>query len=112
MIELRSGDNAVNGGACGRVSMFLPLFALTIKGWRYRQKAVVARLIGADGDASQKTSFPSCHHRHHQCCCGSHSGCVGWMEHESRRVLNLRRSSIYLIIYMSLCMGGIYGVAL
>ena len=25
------------------------------------------RLIGADGDASQKTSFPSCHHRHHQC---------------------------------------------
>ena len=34
MIELRSGDNAVNGGACGRVSMFLPLFVLTIKGWR------------------------------------------------------------------------------
>ena len=25
------------------------------------------RLIGADGDASQKTSFPSCHNRHHQC---------------------------------------------
>ena len=25
------------------------------------------RLIGADGDDSQKTSFPSCHHRHHQC---------------------------------------------
>ena len=25
------------------------------------------RLIGADGDASQKTSFPSCRHRHHQC---------------------------------------------
>ena len=25
------------------------------------------RLIGADGDASQKTSFPPCHHRHHQC---------------------------------------------
>ena len=25
------------------------------------------RLIGADGDASQKTSFRSCHHRHHQC---------------------------------------------
>ena len=25
--ELRSGDNAVNGAACGRVSMFLPLFA-------------------------------------------------------------------------------------
>ena len=22
VIELRSGDNAVNGGACGRVSMF------------------------------------------------------------------------------------------
>ena len=22
MIELHSGDNAVNGGACGRVSMF------------------------------------------------------------------------------------------
>ena len=34
MIELRSGDTAVNGGACGKVSMFLPLFALTIKGWR------------------------------------------------------------------------------
>ena len=34
MIELRSGDNAVNDGACGRVFMFLPLFALTIKGWR------------------------------------------------------------------------------
>ena len=107
------------------------------------------RLIGADGDASQKTSFPSCHHRHHQChalhdanchhgsksgrrpfkksafggekiaaCgmllfnspqgarmltwCGSHSGCVGWMEHESRRILNLRKCSIYLIIYMYL----------
>ena len=26
-----------------------------------------ACLIGAVGDASQKTSFPSCHHRHHQC---------------------------------------------
>ena len=26
-----------------------------------------ACLIGADGDASQKISFPSCHHRHHQC---------------------------------------------
>ena len=110
-------------------------------------------------NANQKTSFPSCHHRHHQChalhddnshhgsksgrrpfkksdfggekiaaCgvhsltpqgarmltwCGSHSGCVGWMEHESRRVLNLRRCSIYLIIYVSLCMGGgIYGVSL
>ena len=25
------------------------------------------RLIGTDGDASQKTSFPSCRHRHHQC---------------------------------------------
>ena len=25
------------------------------------------RLIGAVGDASQKTSFPSCHHRHHLC---------------------------------------------
>ena len=25
------------------------------------------RLIGADGDAGLKTSFPSCHHRHHQC---------------------------------------------
>ena len=117
------------------------------------------RLIGADGDASQKTSFPSCHHRHHQChalhddnshhgsksgsrpfkksafggekiaaCgvpsltpqgarmptwCGSHSGCVGWMEHESRRILNLRKCSIYLIIYVSLCMGGgNYGVSL
>ena len=117
------------------------------------------RLIGADGDASQKTSFPSCHHRHHQChalhddnshhgsksgrrpfkksafggekkllvvplfnspqgarmltCCGSHSGCVGWMEHESRRILSLRKCSIYLIIYVSLCMGGgIYGVSL
>ena len=34
MIELRSGDNVINGGACGRVSMFLPLFVLTIKGWR------------------------------------------------------------------------------
>ena len=45
--------------------------------------------------------------------CGSHSGCVGWMEHESRRILNLRRCSIYLIIYVSLCMGGgIYGVSL
>jgi len=38
--------------------------------------------------------------------CGSHSGCVGWMEHESRLILNLRRCSIYLIIYVSLCMGG------
>ena len=45
--------------------------------------------------------------------CGSHSGCVGWMEHEFRRILNLRRCSIYLIIYVSLCMGGgIYGVSL
>ena len=45
--------------------------------------------------------------------CGSHSGCVGWMEHESRRILNLRKCSIYLIIYVSLCMGGgIYGVSL
>ena len=34
--------------------------------------------------------------------CGSHSGCVGWMEHESRRILNLRKCSIYLIIYMYL----------
>ena len=35
MIELRSGDNAVNGGACvGEFPCFLPLFALTIKGWR------------------------------------------------------------------------------
>ena len=118
------------------------------------------RLIGADSDASQKTSFPSCRHRHHQChalhddnrhhgsksgrwpfkksafggeknsclwkplsnspqgarmltCCGSHSGCVGGMEHEFRRILNLRRCFIYLIIYVSLCMGGgIYGVSL
>ena len=118
------------------------------------------RLIGADGDACQKISFPSCHNRHHQChalhddnshhgsksgrrpfkksafggekiaaCgmllfnspqgarmltwCGSHSGCVGGMEHESRRILNLRKCSIYLIIYVSLCMGeGIYGVSL
>ena len=121
------------------------------------------RLIGADGDASQKTGFPSCHHRHHrhyQChamhddnsdhgsksgsrpfkksafggekiaacgmllfnslqgarmptCCGSHSGCVGWMEQESRRILNLYKCSIYLIIYVSLCMGGgIYCVSL
>lgn len=38
--------------------------------------------------------------------CGSHSGCVGGMEHEFRRILNLRRCSIYLIIYVSLCMGG------
>ena len=45
--------------------------------------------------------------------CGSHSGCVGWMEHEFRRILNLRRCFIYLIIYVSLCMGGgIYGVSL
>ncbi len=45
--------------------------------------------------------------------CGSHSGCVGWMEHETRRILNLRRCSIYLIIYVFLCMGGgIYGVYL
>ena len=45
--------------------------------------------------------------------CGSHSGCVGGMEHESRRILNLRRCSIYLIIYVFLCMGGgIYGVSL
>lgn len=117
------------------------------------------RLIGADGDASQKTSFPSCRHRHHQChalhddnshhgsksgrrpfkksafggekqllvvpfsnspqgarmptWCGSHSGCVGWMEHEFRCILSLRKCSIYLIIYVSLCMGGeIYGVSL
>ena len=117
------------------------------------------RLIGADGDASQKTSFPFCRHRHHQChaCmtttaimvqkaaagrskspplavkkqllvvplsnspqgarmptwCGSHSGCVGWMEHEFRCILSLRKCSIYLIIYVSLCMGGeIYGVSL
>ena len=46
-------------------------------------------------------------------CCGSHSGCVGGMEHEFRRILNLRRCFIYLIIYVSLCMGGgIYGVSL
>ena len=38
--------------------------------------------------------------------CGSHSGCVGGMEHEFCRILNLRRCSIYLIIYVSLCMGG------
>ena len=45
--------------------------------------------------------------------CGSHSGCVGWMEHEFRSILNLRKCSIYLIIYVSLCMGGeIYGVSL
>ena len=117
------------------------------------------RLIGADGDASQKTSFRSCRHRHHQChalhddnsdhgsksgrqpfkksafggekqllvvslfnspqgarmptSCGSPSGCVGWMEHEFRCILSLRKCSIYLIIYVSLCMGGeIYGVSL
>ena len=35
VIELRSGDNAVNGGACGGYfQVFYPLFALTIKGWR------------------------------------------------------------------------------
>ena len=28
------------------------------------------------------------------------------MEHESRRILNLCKCSIYLIIYVSLCMGG------
>ena len=111
------------------------------------------RLIGADGAACQKTSFPPCRHRHHQCHAlhddNSHPGskssrrpfkksafggekqllveslsnspqsgenanllwftfwmCGGGMEHESRRILNLRRCSIYLIIYVSLCMGG------
>ena len=45
--------------------------------------------------------------------CGSPSGCVGWMEHEFRCILSLRKCSIYLIIYVSLCMGGeIYGVSL
>ena len=72
MIELRSGDNAVNGGACGGIfpgllsSVCFNYYGMEIKTKR-RGGCCRLRLIGADGDASQKTSFPSCHHRHHQC---------------------------------------------
>ena len=71
----------------GEFPCFLPLFAASIIGWWINTKShggcCRLRLIGADGDASQKTSFPSCHHRHHQCHAmhddnshhGSKSGC-------------------------------------
>ena len=87
VIELRSGDNAVNGGACGRVSMFFTSVCFDYYGMERKTKShggcCRLRLIGADGDASQKTSFPPCRHRHHQCHAlhdgsshhGSKSGC-------------------------------------
>ena len=71
MIELRSGDNVVNGGACGRVSMFFTSVCFNYLRMEIKTKSrggcCRLRLIGAVGDASQKTSFPHCHHRHHQC---------------------------------------------